>query len=154
MDKTYTLKWFCPHCKSNHKYNYDVVKPGFSAMVCNACGKTTYMKVVHVNPETYVAYETEDAFEKYKEEIYKPYLEKVKTLIRTHPKLKGETPMLEKQTTYKLTLTDIQACKLLHLLMNRCDVEEIWDNDLESIYYELKEGVDTQRFNQYMETSE
>ncbi len=62
--------------------------------------------------------------------------------------------MLEKQTIYKLTLTDIQACKLLHLLMNRCDREELWDNDLETIYYEMKEGVDTQRFNRYMETSE
>jgi hypothetical protein len=153
MNKTYTLKWFCPHCKTNHKYNYDAVKPGFSAMVCTACGKTTYMKVVYGNPETYVAYETEDAYQQYKEEIYKPYLEKVKELIRIHPKLKGETPMLEKQTTYKLTLTDIQACKLLQFLVSNCECE-FWDDDIESIYYELKEGVDTQRFNQYMETSE
>ncbi len=112
------------------------------------------MKVKQVDVETYVAVETEDAYQQYKEEMYKPYLEKVKKLIRTHPKLKGETPMLEKQITYKLTLTDIQSCKLLHLLMNRCDVEEIWDNDLESIYREMQEGVDTERFNQYMETSE
>ena len=146
MNKTYTLKWFCPHCKSNHKDNYEVVETGFSIRVCPTCAFTTYMKVEQVNPETYVAFETEDAFEKYMEKIRKPF--------RTHPKLKEKTPMLEKQTTYKLTLTDIQACKLLHLLMNRCDVEEIWDNDLESIYYELKEGVDTQRFNLYMETSE
>jgi len=62
--------------------------------------------------------------------------------------------MLEKQTTYKLTLTDIQACKLLHLLMNNCDVSQLWDNDLETIYYEMNEGVDTERFNRYMETSE
>jgi hypothetical protein len=154
MNKTYTLKWFCPHCKTNHKINYDLVEPGFSIKMCPTCGRSSCMKVKQVDAETYVAYETEDAYQQYKEEIFKPYFEKVKKLIKTHPKFKGETPMLEKETTYKLTLTDIQACKLLHLLMNRCDREELWDNDLETIYYEMKEGVDAQRFNQYMETSE
>lgn len=141
MNKTYTLKWFCPHCKSNHKGNYDVVQTG--VFICFTCGNPSYMEVRRVDAETYIAVEPKNS-----------YLEKVKTPIRTHPKLKEKTQMLEKQTTYKLTLTDIQACKLLHLLMNRYDVEEIWDNDLESIYYELKEGVDTERFNLYMETSE
>jgi hypothetical protein len=62
--------------------------------------------------------------------------------------------MIEKETTYKLTLTDIEAVKLLHLLMNNYCVGELWDNDLESIYYEMKESVDTERFNRYMETCE
>jgi hypothetical protein len=61
--------------------------------------------------------------------------------------------MIEKEITYKFTLSDIEAIKLLHLLMNNCD-GELWDNDLETIYYELREGVDTERFNQYLETGE
>jgi hypothetical protein len=61
--------------------------------------------------------------------------------------------MIEKETTYKLTLTEIQAIKLFHLLMNNCD-GELWDNDLETIYYEMNNAVDTERFNLYMETGE
>ena len=105
------------------------------------------------------------------EEFLKIYLNKVEEMIKTHPKLKKQVEfhkncfgdavpptntnkkMIEKETTYKLTLTDIQAVKLLHLLMNNCD-GELWDNDLESIYYEMKDGVDTERFNLYMETNE
>jgi hypothetical protein len=64
-----------------------------------------------------------------------------------------KTKMLEKEITYKLTLNDIEAVKLLHLLMNNCD-GELWDNDLETIYFEMKNGVDTERFNLYMETGE
>jgi hypothetical protein len=67
--------------------------------------------------------------------------------------------MIEKETiykftltdTYKLTLTEIEAIKLLRLLDTVCDVE-LWDNDLESIYYEMKENVDTEKFNRFMET--
>ncbi len=59
--------------------------------------------------------------------------------------------MIEKETTYKLTLTEIEAIKLLRLLDTMCDVE-LWDNDLESIYYEMKESVDTEKFNRFMET--
>jgi hypothetical protein len=67
--------------------------------------------------------------------------------------------MIEKETiykftltdTYKLTLTEIEAIKLLRLLDTVCDVE-LWDNDLESIYYEMKESVDTEKFNRFMET--
>ena len=66
---------------------------------------------------------------------------------------KRKTKMLEKETTYKLTLTEIEAVKLLHLLMNTCD-GEFWNNDLETIYYSMNEGVDTERFNRYMETGE
>jgi len=58
--------------------------------------------------------------------------------------------MIEKETTYKLTLTEIEAIKLLRLLDTICDVE-LWDNDLESIYYEMKESVDTEKFNRFME---
>jgi hypothetical protein len=69
--------------------------------------------------------------------------------------LLGETEMtikmIEKETTYKLTLTEIEAIKLLRLLDTMCDVE-LWDNDLESIYYEMKESVDTEKFNRFMET--
>lgn len=36
--------------------------------------------------------------------------------------------MIEKETNYKFTLTEIQAVKLLHLLMNNCDCE-LWDNE-------------------------
>jgi hypothetical protein len=54
--------------------------------------------------------------------------------------------MIEKETTYKLTLTEIEAIKLLHLLDTMCD-GDLWDNDLESIYYEMKESVDTEKFN-------
>ncbi|QGT54452.1 hypothetical protein b3_0209 [Synechococcus phage B3] len=61
--------------------------------------------------------------------------------------------MIEKEITYKLTLSDIEAIKLLRLLMSNCD-GVWWDNDLETIYYELKECVDTEKFNQYMETGE
>jgi hypothetical protein len=66
--------------------------------------------------------------------------------------------MIEKETTYKLTLTEIEAIKLLHLLDTMCDVDdtvcdvELWDNDLKSIYYEMKESVDTEKFNRFMET--
>ena len=56
--------------------------------------------------------------------------------------------MIEKETTYKLTLTEIKAIKLLHLL----DTIELWDNDLESIYYEMKESVDTEKFNRFRKT--
>ncbi len=59
--------------------------------------------------------------------------------------------MIEKETTYKLTLTEIEAIKLLRLLDTVCDVE-LWDNDLESIYYEMKESVDIEKFNRFMET--
>jgi hypothetical protein len=59
--------------------------------------------------------------------------------------------MIEKETTYKLTLTEIEAIKLLRLLDTICDVE-LWDNDLESIHYEMKESVDTEKFNRFMET--
>jgi len=112
------------------------------------------------------------------EELFQIYLGKVKEMIRTHPKLKKDaykeyketlkkqvefrknrcgdavpitnirTKMIEKETTYKLTLTEIEAIKLLRLL----DTIELWDNDLESIYYEMKESVDTEKFNRLMET--
>jgi len=59
--------------------------------------------------------------------------------------------MIEKETTYKLTLTEIKAIKLLRLLDTMCDVE-LWDNDLESIYYEMKESVDTEKFNRFRKT--
>jgi len=52
--------------------------------------------------------------------------------------------MIEKETTYKLTLTEIEAIKLLHLLDTMCD-GDLWDNDLVSIYYEMKESVDTEK---------
>ena len=58
-------------------------------------------------------------------------------------------PMIEKTTTYTLTLSEIKALKLFHLIMNNVD-GELWDNDLESIYYEMKESVDMGRFDLYM----
>jgi hypothetical protein len=60
--------------------------------------------------------------------------------------------MIEKETTYKLTLTEIEAIKLLRLLDIMCGDAQVWDNDLESIYYEMKESVDTEKFNRFVET--
>jgi hypothetical protein len=57
--------------------------------------------------------------------------------------------MIKKETTYTITLNEIKMMKLLHLVMNNVD-GELWDNDLESIYYAMKENVDTQKFNEYM----
>ena len=57
--------------------------------------------------------------------------------------------MIEKEITYKLTLTDIQALKLLHFLMEKCDTE-LWDNELETVYCELRDSVDTETFNRYI----
>ena len=57
--------------------------------------------------------------------------------------------MIKKETTYNITLNEIEMMKLFHLVMNNVD-GELWDNDLESIYYEMKESVDTQKFNEYM----
>lgn len=57
--------------------------------------------------------------------------------------------MIKKETTYTITLNEIKMMKLFHLVMNNVD-GELWDNDLETIYYEMKESVDTQKFNEYM----
>ena len=57
--------------------------------------------------------------------------------------------MIKKETTYTITLNEIKMMKLFHLVMNNVD-GELWDNDLESIYYAMKENVDTQKFNEYM----
>ena len=57
--------------------------------------------------------------------------------------------MIKKETTYNITLNEIEMMKLFHLVMNNVD-GELWDNDLETIYYEMKESIDTQKFNEYM----
>jgi len=57
--------------------------------------------------------------------------------------------MIKKETTYTITLNEVEMMKLFHLVMNNVD-GELWDNDLESIYFEMKENVDTQKFNEYM----
>ena len=57
--------------------------------------------------------------------------------------------MIKKETTYTITLNEIQMMKLFLLVMNNVD-GELWDNDLETIYYEMKESIDTQKFNEYM----
>jgi hypothetical protein len=57
--------------------------------------------------------------------------------------------MIKKETTYTITLNEVEMMKLFHLVMNNVD-GELWDNDLETIYYEMKENVDTQKFNEYM----
>ena len=57
--------------------------------------------------------------------------------------------MIKKETTYSITLNEIEMMKLFHLVMNNVD-GELWDNDLETIYYEMKESIDTQKFNEYM----
>ena len=57
--------------------------------------------------------------------------------------------MIKKETTYTITLNEVEMTKLFHLVMNNVD-GELWDNDLETIYYEMKENVDTQKFNEYM----
>ena len=57
--------------------------------------------------------------------------------------------MIKKETTYTITLNEIEMMKLFHLVMNNVD-GELWDNDLENIYLEMKESVDTQKFNEYM----
>ncbi len=56
---------------------------------------------------------------------------------------------IKKETTYTITLNEIEMMKLFHLVMNNVD-GELWDIDLESIYFEMKENVDTQKFNEYM----
>ena len=57
--------------------------------------------------------------------------------------------MIKKKTTYSITLNEIEMMKLFHLVMNNLD-RELWDNDLETIYYEMIESVDMQKFNEYM----
>ena len=57
--------------------------------------------------------------------------------------------MIKKETTYTITLNEVEMMKLFHLVMNNVD-GELWDNDLETIYYAMKENVDTQKFNEYM----
>ena len=57
--------------------------------------------------------------------------------------------MIKKETTYSITLNEIEMMKLFHLVMND-EGGQLWDNDLETIYCEMKESVDTQKFNEYM----
>ena len=57
--------------------------------------------------------------------------------------------MIKKETTYTITLNEVEMMKLFHLVMNNVD-GELWDNDLETIYYEMKKNIDKQKFNEYM----
>jgi enterochelin esterase-like enzyme len=61
--------------------------------------------------------------------------------------------MIKKETIYHITLDEIQAIKLLNLLII-CKDGEHWndDFDLNRFYDELYQNVDTDRFNQFMES--
>jgi enterochelin esterase-like enzyme len=60
--------------------------------------------------------------------------------------------MIRKETTYHITLEEIQAIKLLNLLII-CKDGEHWndDFDLNRFYDELYQNVDTYRFNLFIE---
>lgn len=60
--------------------------------------------------------------------------------------------MIRKETTYHIALEEIQAIKLLNLLII-CKDGEHWndDFDLNRLYHELYQNVDTDRFNQFVE---
>ena len=57
--------------------------------------------------------------------------------------------MIKKETIYTITLNEIQMMKLFLLVRNNED-GPLWDNDLETICYEMRENVDTQKVNEYM----